>query len=92
MLTDKAYPELQEEAREYIALNHYINQLKDPRIAFSVRQCHPKTMAETLSGTLELESYLIGAATQELKECTIASTQPDLGAMLNKLMGKHQEI
>jgi len=92
VLTDKAYPELQEEAREYIALNHYIDQLEDPRIAFSVRQRRPKTMAEAVSSTLELESYLIGAATQEPKESTIASTQTDLGAMLNKLMEKLKKL
>jgi len=35
---------------------------------------------------------LIGAATQEPKEHAIASTQPDLGIMLNKLMEKLKKL
>jgi len=88
VLTDRAYPDLKEEAREYIAVNHYTDELEDSRIAFSMRQRCPKTMAEAVSCTLELESYLIGVATQEPKECTIASTPPDLEAMLDKVMEK----
>jgi len=38
VLTDKAYLELQEEARERIALHYYLNQLEDSRIALGVRQ------------------------------------------------------
>ena len=34
----KAYPELQKEARENTALNWYIDQVEEPRVAFSVRQ------------------------------------------------------
>ena len=37
-LADKAYPDLQEEARERLALNQYLSRLDDPQLAFSVRQ------------------------------------------------------
>ena len=92
VLTDKAYPELREEAREYIALNRYMDQLVDPRVAFSLRQHHPRTLTEAVSGTLELESYLIGVATHESQECAIASTQPDLGTMLETLMERLKKL
>jgi len=36
-LADKAYPELQDEARELLALNQYLSQLDSPQIAFGVR-------------------------------------------------------
>ena len=60
VLADKAYPELQEKSREYIALNCYLEQLRDPRIAFEVRQRRPKTVSEAVTAALELESYLLG--------------------------------
>jgi len=75
---DKVYPELQKEAREYIALNCYIDQVEEPRVASSVRQCCPKILSEAVSVTLELESYLFGAVTLEPQVCAIASTQSDL--------------
>ena len=93
VLIDKAYPELQEEAREYIALSRYFDQLEDPRIALSVRQRRPKTMLEAVSSTIELESYVLGAAAMQAEhqgpqECTLTSTQTNLEAMLNTLMEK----
>ena len=94
VLTDKAYPELQEEAREYIALSRYFDQLEDPRIALSVRQRRLKTI---VSSTIELESYVLGAAAiqaeyQGPQECTLTSTQPNLEAMLNTLMEKLKKL
>ena len=64
VLADKAYPELQEKSRDYIALNCYLEQLRDPRINFEVRQRRPKTVSEAVTATLELESCLI-----EIRSC-----------------------
>ena len=58
LLTDKAYPELEDKARECLALNHYLSQIDSPQLAFSVRQRQPKTVVEAVSATLEMESYL----------------------------------
>ena len=60
MLTDRAYPELEDKSREYIALNCYLEQLRDTRIAFEARQNCPKTVSEAVIATLELESCLLG--------------------------------
>jgi len=57
-LADKAYPELQDEARELLALNQYLSQLDSPQIAFGVRQNKPKTVDDAVRLTLEVESYL----------------------------------
>ena len=54
---DKAYPGLQEEARECLALNSYLSQLSDPQISFAVRQRRPQSVDEAVTATLELESY-----------------------------------
>ena len=87
VLTEKAYPELQEEAREQLTLRRYFDQLQDPRVALGVRQRHPKTLSEAVTVTLELESYLLATPAQHHEgpqEHKI--TQPDLFAMLNTLM------
>jgi len=57
-LVDKAYPELEDEAKEQLALNHFLSQIENPHVAFSVRQKRPKTVDEAVSATLEMESYL----------------------------------
>lgn len=56
-LADKAYADLQEEARERLALNAYLEQIDDTQISFSVKQKRPKTLDEAVSATLEMESY-----------------------------------
>ena len=56
MLTDKAYPELAEEARERLAVNTYLQQLDHPQVAFSVRQKQPETLDEAVAATLEAEA------------------------------------
>ena len=59
VLADKAFPQLQNDAKEQLALNHYLGQLTDHQIAFNVRQKRPRTLDEAVSATLELESYLV---------------------------------
>lgn len=58
-MTDKAYPDLQEDAREQLALTRYLGLLKNQQVAFSVRQKRPKTLDEAVATTLETESYLV---------------------------------
>ena len=58
LLTEKGFPELQPEAREQLALSHYLGQIDSTQIAFSVKQRKPKSVDEAVSATLEMESYL----------------------------------
>ena len=58
VLVDRAYPNLQDEARESIALTRYLDQIKNQQIAFGVRQQCPKSLVEAVRATIELESYL----------------------------------
>ena len=55
---DKAYPELEKEAKEYIALNIYLDQLQQPQIALAVKQERPRTLTEAVKAMLELETFL----------------------------------
>jgi len=44
LLASKAFPKLQEEAREELALNRYLDQLRNPQVSFAVKQCCPKSV------------------------------------------------
>ena len=57
-LADKAYPELQDEARERLALNQYLQQLDQPQVAFGVKSKQPEKLDDAVSATLELETYV----------------------------------
>lgn len=56
-LADKAYPELPEAAREVLAVNHYLQQLDQPQVAFAVKQRRPNKLDDAVAATLEMESY-----------------------------------
>ena len=59
VLASKAFPKLQDDAKEQLALTQYLGQLDNIQISFGVKQKRPKTLDEAVSATLELESYLI---------------------------------
>ena len=79
-LADKAYPNLQEEARERLSINAYLTQLPQPQISFSVRQKQPSTLDEAVAATLEMESYLPVPPPQGVSPClpTGSSEPPSL--------------
>ena len=54
----KAYPELDNNAREIFALNAYLGLLDNPQVAFGVKQRTPANLDAAIAATLELESYL----------------------------------
>ena len=58
VLVNKAFPQLQDDAKEQLTLIHYLGQLTDHQIAFSVWQNCPRNLDEAVSAMLELESYL----------------------------------
>ena len=60
-LADKAYLDLEEAARERLALNQFLGELNKPQVAFGVRQGCPKSLDEAVSLTIELESYIGGS-------------------------------
>ena len=53
-----SYPTLEAKGREQLAPNHFLGQLENPQVAFSVKQKRPKTLEEAVTATLEMESYL----------------------------------
>ena len=57
-LADKAYGDLEEKARERLALTQYLSHIDNPQVAFGVRQKRPETVQAAVVATIELESYL----------------------------------
>ena len=57
-LAEKAYPSLQAEAQEALALNWFLTQLEHSQINFAVRQKQPANIDQAVQYTLEAESYL----------------------------------
>ena len=57
-LVDKAYPDFKREAKDVLALNKFLGELKDPQIALAVKQLRPTTVAEAVQATIEFESFL----------------------------------
>ena len=58
LLAEKAYPDLQAEAQEALALYRFLTQLENPQVNFAVRQKQPANVDQALQYTLETESYL----------------------------------
>ena len=55
---DKAFPNLQVEACKQWVLTHYLRQINNAHLAFSVKQQKPATLDSAVSTTLEMEPYL----------------------------------
>jgi len=68
---DKGYPTLQDEAREQLAINMFLQQLTPPQVAFGVKQKRPKTLDDAVAATLEMESYVSPSS------FGVSSTQPE---------------
>lgn len=104
ILVDKAFPHLQGEAREQMALTHYLAQIDNPQLAFSVKQQKPNSLDAAVSTTLEMESYLpqkggaIGVAGSEvnpesMQSIPIAATgnEPTPG-MMKELLDRMKKL
>ena len=57
-LVERAYPTLQVEAHEVLALNHFLTHIEDQQLAFAVRQRAPITVDAAVACVLELDTYL----------------------------------
>ena len=55
---DKALPDLDDNARERLAVDRFLTQISDPQLAFGVRQKEPKTIDAAVAATLELQAHL----------------------------------
>ena len=97
VLADKAFPELEEQARERLALNQYLGQLDNPQVAFNMKQKRPASLIEAVSSTLEMESYLVPrpskVATVDIEtDSVIATVQGKQDLMMDMLQGMMERL
>ena len=59
----QSFPDLEANAHEQLALNHYLSRLHKPQVGFTVKQQWPKKLEEAVHITLEVESYLVKLTT-----------------------------
>ena len=79
---DKGYPDLQDEAREQLAINTFLQQLTPSPVAFSVKQKRPSTLDDAVAATLEMESYVssqtvvasMSPSSEEVAVCPVSET------------------
>ena len=55
---DRAFPELEDKARDQLSLDRYLSMLEKSEIALAVWQKRPKSIDEGVSYTLEIETYV----------------------------------
>ena len=58
ILADKAFPDLQDQAKEQLSLDRYLASLDKPELALAVKQKCPRNIDEAVVYTLEMESYM----------------------------------
>ena len=88
ILVDKAYPILDDDARQQLAFQRYLSQLRDEQVTFGVKQRKPKTIEAAVAATLELESYLVPHSTPG----TVAPGQKSLMDMMSQLMTRMDKL
>ena len=74
VLLDKAFPDLQPEAKEQLALSRFFDQVESPQISFAVKQRKPRNVREVVSATMELKSYLPKETVRQVKQQPVAAT------------------
>ena len=95
VLSEKAYPQLQLQARECLAINAYLKQISNPQVAFAVRQKHPGNLDEAVTATLEMESYVVyqsagvkGSVASVQEETLVAATSSQQDTRMLSLLEK----
>jgi len=95
-LVERAFPTLQAEAKETLALNQYLSQIHNQQLAVGVKQRRPKNLVEAVSFTIEMESYfqppakLAPVMTDEYP--LVNAVQSQQSAMLQALEGITQQL
>lgn len=83
-LAQKGYPDLEDKAKEQLALNVYLSLIDNSQVAFAVRQRRPDTLDAAVSATLQIECYVefkphvVGGVASDSEDQTIgrAGTSP----------------
>jgi len=85
ILVHKAYPALDDEARQQFTLQRYLLQLDNEQVPFGVKQRKPKTIEVAVSITLECESFLIRSSSANLGAVTPVHVESNDGVLLEMM-------
>ena len=84
-ISDRAFPDLEDKAREQLSLDRFLGLIEKPTIALTVRQRHPKNLDEAVMYTLEVETHLsltsgptnsVAAAITTTNGCHVSEENP----------------
>ena len=84
-ISDRAFPDLEDKAREQLSLDRFLGLIEKPTIALAVRQRHPKNLDEAVMYTLEVETHLsltsestksVAAAMASTSDCHASEEDP----------------
>ena len=97
VLADRAFPDLDDKARERLALNQYLSQLDHPQVAFNVKQKRPNKLIDAVSSTLEMEAYLLPrshkvASVDVLENPIVTAVQDKQDAMMEMLQAMMERL
>ena len=92
VLVDKAFPDLQIEAKEQLALSRFFDQLESPQISFAVKQRKPRSVREAVSATMEFESYLPKEAVRQVKQQPAATTVSNEQGIQREILVALQQV
>ena len=74
LLADRAFPDLQDKAKEQLSLDRYLASLDKPELALAVKQKRPRNIDEAVAYTLKMESYM--RTTGSTRPATVAAVTP----------------
>jgi len=73
-LADKAFPDLDEVAKEKLSVDRYLTLIRKPDVSLAVRQRRPRTLNDAVSATLEIEAFMsLGNQTPSHSASSVAS-------------------
>ena len=73
-LADRAFPDLEDKAREQLSLNRFLSLIDKPTIALAVHQRHPKDLNEVVAYTLEAETHLSLTSSDKTLTASVTSS------------------
>ena len=91
-LVSRAFPDFRDVDQEQLALNYYMKQLTDPRISLAVHQRRPKNIAEAVSATVELQSYLVTSPVLHVPKRIEDETQTEMLIAIQKLLDRVEQL
>ena len=85
LLAEKAYPDLQAEAQEALALYRFLTQLDNPQVNFAVRQKQPANVDQALQYTLDATQTILHIVSHP---CVLKDEMPQLDVIASHIVNK----